>query len=262
MALIHSFEKTGNILFRYRGQIPVLFFMLALPIVYLGHYDFFFSLSAEEQIICSRLVWIISLGLSACGFAIRAYTIGTTPRGTSGRNTTKQEAVVLNTRGIYSIVRHPLYLGNYLMWGGVLLFSMNIYIVIIFSLLFWLYYERIMFAEEKYLEKLFGDQFITWSLQTPAFLPAFSHFKKSDIPFSFKAVLRREYTGFFAIVLVFTIMDYLKAYTFSLHHGQPSLANNPCRVSLYVLAISALIMLVLRTLKHHTRVLAADENRD
>ena len=89
-------------------------------------------------------------------FWVRSYTIGTTPRGTSGRNTEEQVAEQLNSSGIYSTVRHPLYLGNYLMWIGIVLFTKSISFTIIVSLMYWLYYERIMFAEERFLERKFG----------------------------------------------------------------------------------------------------------
>ena len=62
----------------------------------------------------------------------------------------------LNTSGLYSVVRHPLYLGNYLMWLGVALFSRTWWAPVIVSLVFWLYYERIMFAEEEFLRRQFG----------------------------------------------------------------------------------------------------------
>lgn len=46
----------------------------------------------------SSSVWTISAILvSFAGVVVRAYTIGTTPRGTSGRNTKKQVAESLNT---------------------------------------------------------------------------------------------------------------------------------------------------------------------
>ena len=35
---------------------------------------------------------------------------------TSGKNTAKQIAESLNTSGIYSVLRNPLYLANFLNW--------------------------------------------------------------------------------------------------------------------------------------------------
>jgi len=151
MALIHSFEQSGNTLFRHRGQIPLFIFITAIPIIFLTDTTIF-----NDTFYLILTVFSIIVALS--GFIIRAYTIGTTPKGTSGRNTREQVAESLNTKGIYSTLRHPLYLGNYLMWLGLLLFTFNAYYIIIISLFFWLYYERIMFAEERFLERKYGDE--------------------------------------------------------------------------------------------------------
>ena len=107
MALINEIEKQGNFLFKYRGQFPIVLFILAIPFIY-----FTDSICLHEE----NNFTLAAIVLSGVGFVIRAYTIGTTPRGTSGRNTKEQVAEVLNSTGIYSVVRHPLYLGNYFMW--------------------------------------------------------------------------------------------------------------------------------------------------
>ena len=93
MALIHSFESSGNLLFKYRGQFPIVLFLLCIPYVYATDY--------KEIIIPSQRI-LLFLGIAFCvlGFFIRAITIGTTPKGTSGRNTEKQIAEQLNTFGI------------------------------------------------------------------------------------------------------------------------------------------------------------------
>lgn len=264
MALKQSMEKNGNILFRYRGQIPLFVFIISLPFIYITYYTdnyFIFSTIFGEQL---PFFWIIlsivSVIISFLGIVVRAYTIGTTPRGTSGRNTDKQVANQLNTKGIYSIVRHPLYLGNYLMWAGLLIFTANIYLFIIASLLYWIYYERIMFAEECFLEKSFGDEFIQWSMNVPAFIPRFKNFKKGDLLFSFKAVLRREYSGLFAITLCFTIVDYLRYTAMVLFDNITD--TQWIRLSLILLIIMGVLMIILRSLKHHTTLLDADSNRD
>lgn len=239
MALIHDLEKQGNFLFKYRGQFPIILFVLAIPFIYCTE-----AISFQHQ----RLFTCIAVVMSVFGFFIRAYTIGTTPKGTSGRNTQNQLAEQLNTTGIYSLVRHPLYLGNYFMWMGIVIFSYNIYFVILVSLLYFLYYERIMFAEERFLEKQFGQQFFDWSSQLPAFIPSFMNYKKSKVPFSFISVLRREYSGVLATVLGFSYVFLLRHY----FENQQLLLSTTLTVCLLA---STLIAIVLRAIKRNTKLL-------
>ncbi len=241
MALLHSFEQHGNQLFKIRGQVPVLLFLMAIPVIF---FTDSITLSAAQTNIYKGCAFIAIV----LGTLIRAYAIGTTPRGTSGRNTNEQVAEQLNSTGIYSTVRHPLYLGNYLMWIGIVIFTYNIYFIIIVSLLFWLYYERIMFAEERFLEKKFGKQYTDWSLTVPAFIPALGKFTSSSIPFSFKSVLRREYSGVLAVVIGVYFVKIIR----NLMHSD-SLNFKPSDYVVIVVAVG--ITLVLRTLKHTTQLL-------
>lgn len=241
MALLHSFEKSGNFLFRWRGQFPLVLVLFAVPVIYNTNID------AIPNEIRSFFTYV-GISLSIAGFLVRAITIGTTPKGTSGRNTTGQVAEVLNTAGIYSVVRHPLYLGNYLMWIGIVVFTYNFYFVIIASLAYWLYYERIMFAEERYLEKKFGAIYTNWSMNVPAFLPDFRMYLKGNVPFSIKSVLRREYSGVLATVLCYTLIDHFRYYVEWLDYDLD-------KISIKILGYTILIVLILRSLKHYTKLL-------
>ncbi len=245
MAFIHSFESEGNWLFKYRGPLPVVLFILAIPAIYFTDYS---SLSPQFNCVMNS----VAVGVCVLGFLIRAYTIGTTPKGTSGRNTQQQVAEQLNSTGIYSIVRHPLYLGNYLMWIGIVLFTKNISFAVMVSLLFWIYYERIMFAEERFLERKFGEAYLSWSLKAPAFIPKFYQFTKSKIPFSMKSVLRREYSGVLAAVVGFV---YVELMINGLKYGNWKIGTT----TLYILIISTVIVLALRSIKHSTKLLDEED---
>src|SRR5690554_769932 len=101
MALIHSLEKSGNTLFKYRGQIPVILFILAVPVVFFTDYGWM-ELNDNYYYILLAIAGILSL----LGQVIRAIAIGTASKNTSGRNTKEQVAEALNTKGIYSTMRH------------------------------------------------------------------------------------------------------------------------------------------------------------
>jgi protein-S-isoprenylcysteine O-methyltransferase Ste14 len=207
MALVHEFEKTGNWLFRRRSWLPVVLVVSGLVVMYYVN---------RQSILFSPEEELILLGISLFGQAIRIITVGHAPQSTSGRNTRDgQIADEINVTGIYSLLRHPLYLGNYFMWLGPSLFLRSPWFSIIFSLVYWLYYERIMFAEEQFLRKKFGDVYDKWSEKVKAFIPDFTGYIPPKLPFSFRNVLRREYNSFVNVFVIFTLLDLARNYLIS-----------------------------------------------
>lgn len=241
MALREEFENTGNWLFRWRSYLPLAvigIFLLALrDYEYPGHSE---RLDHIWEVVC--------LMVSFFGLTIRILTIGYTSKGTSGRNTKRQVAQTLNTTGMYSIVRNPLYLGNFFMGLGIALFAYLWWLTLIYILMFWLYYERIIFAEEAFLREKFGDEFLEWASRTPVFVPRFSQYKKATLPFSLRNVLRKEYNSFFAVIVVFFILETLGE-IFS--EGRLEFDAG----WLILLGIGFAVWIVLRSLKKHTNVL-------
>ena len=241
MALREDFETTGGWLFRWRSYLPLAMigiFLLALrEYEYPGHDE-------EWDHIWEAVCVIVSF----MGLAIRVITIGHTPKGTSGRNTKKQIADQLNTSGAYSVVRNPLYLGNFFMGLGVALFAHLWWLTLIYILVFWLYYERIIFAEEAYLRDKFGKEYLDWADSTPAFIPNFKRYCKADLPFSWKNVLKREYNGFFAVIVMMfffeTVGEFFAEGEFDFDLGW-----------ILLLGASFLIWLILRSLKKYTDLL-------
>jgi len=207
MALQEEFEKQGNWLFKYRGTLPIIILIIG-TIMYARteiypetffledtHYEIYFEMAC--------------LFISFIGLFIRIYTVGHTPKNTSGRNVKGQLADSLNTSGIYSIVRHPLYLGNFFMWLGPTLLTGNFWFIIAFCFFYWVYYERIMFAEEQFLRNKFGSAYTHWAAITPAFIPNFRKFEKPNLPFSWKKVIKKEKNGLLAIFLIFLSFNLL-----------------------------------------------------
>ncbi len=198
--LEEHFKESGSWLFRWRSYIPLV--MIIIVFSEINNYKYIFNSHTAD-----RYLEILSLLISFFGLFIRILVVGQTPAGTSGRNVNKQIAESLNTKGLYSIVRNPLYLGNFFIMLGIILFMHNILLTIIYILFFTLYYERIIFAEEQFLKNKFGEIYIQWAKNTPAFFPKFKNYQKSDLEFSFKNILKREYNGFFAIILVMFVFE-------------------------------------------------------
>jgi protein-S-isoprenylcysteine O-methyltransferase Ste14 len=207
MALVHEFEKSGNWLFKRRSWLPVFIIVGGVAMMYLGN---------RQAILFDMRDELIFLGVSIFGQIIRALTVGFTPRNTSGRNTVNgQVADELNVTGIYSLLRHPLYLGNFFMWLGPVLFLRSVEAAVLFVLIYWLYYERIMFAEEQFLRRKFGDIYDKWSEKVSPFIPYSFNYIRPSLPFSVRIVLKKEYNSFVNIFVIFTILDLFRNYFLS-----------------------------------------------
>jgi protein-S-isoprenylcysteine O-methyltransferase Ste14 len=202
MALREDMERQGLWLFRWRSYLP----LLGIPLLFVA----LRQVRVLEALVGNRAseLWgVFAVLVSFAGLLVRGFTVGFVPRGTSGRNTKSQVAETLNTTGMYSVVRNPLYLGNFVIVLGIALFLQSWWLLLMMLFGCWLYYERIIFSEEEFLRKKFGQHFIDWAQATPIFLPRWRNWKKPALPFSFKTVLRREFSTFFSIVSSFFFLE-------------------------------------------------------
>jgi len=243
MTLRNQFEKQGGWLFRWRSYLPLVIFPVLFSALYSSEQlELLIGDTAED------IYEVACIALSFLGLGVRVFVAGFVPAGTSGRNTKAQLAERLNTNGIYSIVRHPLYLGNFLIFLGIAMLVPVWWFLLIFLLAFFLYYERIMYAEEAFLREKFGQEFEEWADRTPAFVPKFGNWQRPELRFSVRNVLRREYSAFFGIIAVSFLMELLgdivdsEAFEWEL-------------AWMVFFALGFVVYVVLRTLKKTTRIL-------
>jgi protein-S-isoprenylcysteine O-methyltransferase Ste14 len=242
MALQEEFETLGERFFRWRSYLPLAMgalFILAL-------------LSRRHPVLAPNLerTWqFFCLLVSMAGLGIRFYTVGHAPRGTSGRNTRGQVADTLNTSGMYSLVRNPLYLGNFIIWLGLALLVGVWWCTVIMVLSFVIFYERIIFAEERFLRDKFGAAFVDWAAATPAMIPSLKHWRSPALPFSWKSALAREYSSFFAALASFTALAVIKD---SWQAGR--IMVDPTWLKVFMAGL--IIYVGLRFLKKKTRLLS------
>ena len=243
MALVHEFERSGNWLFKRRSWLPVILVVAGVFVMYIGN---------RQAILFDRRDEIIFLAVSLFGELIRIITVGFAPRNTSGRNTSAgQIADELNVTGVYSVVRHPLYVGNFFMWLGPVLFIRSTWFTIVFILVYWLYYERIMFAEEQFLRKKFGEAYDKWSEKVGSFIPYSFRYISTKLGFSVRNVLKREYNSFVNIFVIFILLDLVRNYFLS---GKFYLTG----MWIYLGVPAGIIWLIIRTIHKSTRWLEVE----
>lgn len=244
MALREEFASSGLWLFRWRSLLPLLAMALILGLIVLDPHDQPAWAGGHAWLLCC-------VAVSTLGLIVRIVTVGRVPHDTSRRSTRQQTAAILNRTGMYSVLRHPLYLGNFLMWLGVAMAPGIWWLAALIALAYALYYERIMYSEEEFLRDKFGQEYLDWAEHTPAVLPAFGRWQATTLPFSWRTVLRRENASAFALLVAFTLtglaQDFVATHPFV-----------PKRERLIAFGIGCAIYLVLRFFKRNTRLLHVD----
>lgn len=247
MLLKDEMAKDGDFLFRYRSYIPLV--MVPLMILSLLSFDQeLYSVEKNGILDYNTPLVITALVVGCLGQWIRILVAGYVPQGTSGRNVHGQVANSLNTTGMYSLCRNPLYLGNFLMMIAPMILLGNWLLLLAFCTLFWIYYERIIYTEERFLEGKFGEEYTKWAESTPAFFPSFRNYKKSVLGFSLKTMLKREYHSFFGLTTSLFVANYLIV---SISQEDWTITIDP--ILLWVFIGSAVFYLIIRFIVKKTR---------
>jgi protein-S-isoprenylcysteine O-methyltransferase Ste14 len=252
MLLKDRLARQGNVLFRWRSYLPLMLIPLMLVgLPQSGTLERVFGSAAETA-------WDGFAALLAClGVVGRVATVGFVPAGTSGRNVHGQRADALNTTGLYSVVRNPLYLGNLTILTAFALETMVWWIAPLAAVAGLLYYERIVYAEEGFLAEKYGRAYSDWAAVTPAFVPDFSRWRRPALPFCWRTALRREYHGLLVVVGGLTAIEVL---TDIIGEGETPMqwaAHEGGWV--WFFAIGMLLYASLRTIRKRTSWLAAPE---
>lgn len=148
--------RIGALLFRNRSWLPVLF--VGVPLLAPGH------MSAAGWIVGALMIvageWIRLAGVAAAGTVTRR------------RSRTVQRLV---TYGMFSWVRNPLYVGNFLIWMGFTIISGVLWFLPVAIVLFAIEYSLIVRYEEGVLESIFGAEYLAFKRSTPRWIPRPPH---------------------------------------------------------------------------------------
>jgi steroid 5-alpha reductase family enzyme len=165
---------------------------------------------------------------------------------TSGRGTDAPYADSLNTTGMYSITRNPIYFGNFFTFLSPVLFVRNFWLIILYIAIFALYHERIIFAEECFLQRKFGSDYKEWGTHTPIFFPCFTLWRKPARLFSWKMAVRRECISFFTLVATIWSLKLFEHYL-----DYQNIVFD--RVWLVMFAVSGTVYLIVAAIVQFTR---------
>jgi protein-S-isoprenylcysteine O-methyltransferase Ste14 len=189
-------------LLRSRRYVPLLMF----PLMGIALIRFQWPLGSFEF----HQVWeMYCLALSFLGLGIRAVA-GNALREKLQRQAGRNLGASLNTSGMYSIVRHPRYLGDFFIGLGVVLVPFAWWLPLVYSVAFYVYYTRVMNVDEKLMRAKAGNHFDRWAAVTPACLPQIRKWRPSEYPFSFRSFLQREHKGILLIIALHASIEWLE----------------------------------------------------
>ena len=183
--------NTGNFLFKYRSYTPI---PLAIYILYNSY--------PEIHNVLIGFV-LITIGESLRMWAV-SYAGGVT-------RTTKVGAPSLCTSGPYSYTRNPLYIGNMVIYSGVVFVagSLNISSTLIITWVFFtIQYYLIINLEQNTLIGIFGKEYEKYINNVPKLFPRFSSWKNKDkyMPMKFSKTIKTEKRTFQNIILLILII--------------------------------------------------------
>jgi len=198
-------------LFKFRSFTPV-------PLIIIVFVFFKPQLNPVNNIL------LISIGLFVMisGELIRVVSVGFSFSGTSGRENFLR-ADSLNISGIYSIVRNPLYIGNLLIYSGLLIVYSNLYALIFFDILLIVQYYFIIKSEGSYLISTYGEEYLDYRKKVNSIIPGFKNYKKPENRFDSMKVIFKENDSVFNAIVIFGLIIMYKGYilTGKILYGKP-----------------------------------------
>jgi protein-S-isoprenylcysteine O-methyltransferase Ste14 len=128
--------------------------------------------------------------VAAIGEGIRVWALRHTGPKTRTHRKIRVDDLVMT--GPYSIVRNPLYVGNFILGTGMCVASGLPAIIPVFVVLFGIQYALIIRAEEEFLRGAIGDPYRVYCEQVPRILPRIHGYRAGDRRFPFREILPRE----------------------------------------------------------------------
>jgi len=148
------------------GQIIAFIIFLSMWII--DSFIFRFS-----TVLADYLSLHLRLILAAIFFVIAGYFTRSAHQVIFNKGKPPSEVI---SNGVFSCVRHPMYLGAILFYLGLFLSTLSLSVLGLLAILL-LFYTHIASYEEKQLEQKYGKDYISYKEKTPKWLPRFKQIK-------------------------------------------------------------------------------------
>ncbi|MGB9736364.1 MAG: methyltransferase family protein [bacterium] len=185
--------RFGDYVFRHRDILPVPFIFIAILIL-------IFTKPTFTTMHARIILFVFGGAVILLGEAIRIWAVGY-----SGGTTRSKKLIAdrLVKEGPYSIIRNPLYAGNFLIALGFSFTANAVSVIPIVILYFVIEYYPIVRREESFLLEKFGLEYEQYLKEVPRFFPKGLSIKRSHYE---PSALKGETWTILGIVLMFILM--------------------------------------------------------
>jgi protein-S-isoprenylcysteine O-methyltransferase Ste14 len=144
-----------------------------------------------------QMKWLLcGVGIAICGLILRGYAAG---------HLRKHQQ--LATSGPYAFTRNPLYLGSVLLAAGFSVASHSWISALLLAAYLAIFYPVVIRREQSELKAHYGDAFVEYASQVPAFWPRFSPAMPSTENFSWPLYRKnREYEASIGLAVAMAIL--------------------------------------------------------
>jgi len=156
----HRSDLTGEHAFSDIGQVILLIIFLIIWIAdsFVFEYSTFLTQYISNYIRVPIALTILTISGLLAGFGLNTVF-----------GKTREEPQVITT-GVFSIVRHPIYLGSILLYLGFILLSLSLLSVLVWFIIIMFYY-MISRYEERFLTQRFGSAYEGYKKKVPMLFP-------------------------------------------------------------------------------------------
>ncbi|MFI3331030.1 MAG: methyltransferase [Rikenellaceae bacterium] len=193
MMLSESMLRTGRYLRTHKDIFPYLF-ILSLSVAIL--------LTREVNVRPSSFIsTVISVSIALLSIIIRWLSM---------RTDAERMPELIKAKGIYSVVRHPMYISNFLM-----VFALSLYLGILWYLVFVTFFsvlitERIVFQKENCQHNKYGEDFKTWCKTTGALFPRMLNWQSAENSRTWLYTAKNIASFVLASATIFFVISFIK----------------------------------------------------
>lgn len=163
-------------------------------------------------ILAAALLWNIDprwfwpgLAVSVLGMALQLWVFGCI-----------RTREVLAVNGPYMFVRNPMYIARSLLVAGLVMMTGQLWLLLVFAPVYYLYMANRVAREESVLEQAFGDDYREYCRHVPRFWPRLTPWEKGRFAFFSAENFRRQHGLLNAAVFM---LLFAACYVFAFHAG-------------------------------------------